>query len=82
MGIKKCEYCGMKGVSHSGIFSCANDLVAEVKRLRPRLKQTEDLLFWVVVSGMMDAFVSDYELEQSDYDKIEEIKKVTGFDDD
>jgi hypothetical protein len=80
MPITKCDFCGTKGTRHSGIFSCANDLMAQMKILRPKLKQAEDLLFWVVVSGMMDAFVQDYELEENDYEKIEDIKKFTGFD--
>lgn len=78
----RCEFCGTVGVQHQGVFSCANDLVTQIKKLKPQLRQAEDLLFKLVTNGMMDALKNDYEWEEDDLKLIKEIEKFTGFDDD
>lgn len=78
----KCEFCGTVGIQHKGVFSCANDLVTQLKKIKPKLRKAEDLLFYVVTGGMLHAFKNDYKLTKQDARMIKEIEEFTGFDDD
>lgn len=80
MGVKKCNYCGTTGVKHDGVFSCVNDLTLSVKKMKPKLRQAEDLLYWVMSSGALDLLEKNTAFTQIELDKIKQIKKITGLD--
>jgi hypothetical protein len=79
LGIKKCDFCGLEGTPHVGVFSCVNDLAARIRSIEPKLRKAEDLLYWVANNGILEAYEHSKDMQELDAVNLKHIRELWGL---